>query len=103
MTQSEMLEHVAKEKCEDEPQSGDRPTVNGTAQEKSASRSSNTAPTRSSEATSETLHEQAKSWDPQPPKVLMEDPDAIPLELLTQIQLYATNEYVCSLLWAVFY
>ncbi|KAI0700770.1 alpha/beta-hydrolase [Cytidiella melzeri] len=31
-------------------------------------------------------------WEPKPPKVLMEDPDAQPLELRGQIQLYATNE-----------
>lgn len=31
-------------------------------------------------------------WVPKPPKVLMEDPNATPLELLSQIQLYATNE-----------
>ncbi|RDB22775.1 AB hydrolase superfamily protein C4A8.06c [Hypsizygus marmoreus] len=31
-------------------------------------------------------------WEPKPPKVLMEDPDAIPLELRAQIQLYATTE-----------
>lgn len=30
--------------------------------------------------------------EPKPPKVLMEDPEAIPLELCSQIQLYATNE-----------
>lgn len=31
-------------------------------------------------------------WEPKPPKVLMNDPDAKPLELRSQIQLYATNE-----------
>ena len=31
-------------------------------------------------------------WEPKPPKVLMNDPDATPLELRSQIQLYATNE-----------
>jgi hypothetical protein len=31
-------------------------------------------------------------WEPKPPKVLMEDPQATPLELRSQIQLYATNE-----------
>ena len=33
-------------------------------------------------------------WEPKPPKVLMEDPNATPLELLAQIQLYATTESV---------
>ena len=33
-------------------------------------------------------------WEPKPPKVLMEDPNATPLELLAQIQLYATTEFV---------
>ncbi|KAG5652411.1 hypothetical protein H0H81_005059 [Sphagnurus paluster] len=31
-------------------------------------------------------------WEPKPPKVLMDDPDAVPLELRAQIQLYATTE-----------
>lgn len=31
-------------------------------------------------------------WEPKPPKVLMEDPDKVPLELRAQIQLYATTE-----------
>ena len=30
--------------------------------------------------------------DPKPPKVLMENPDDVPLELESQIQIYATNE-----------
>ena len=32
-----------------------------------------------------------------PPKVLMEDPDSVPLELQSQIQIYATNEYAYPL------
>lgn len=31
-------------------------------------------------------------WEPKPPKVLMEDPEAVPLELHAQIQMYATTE-----------
>ena len=31
--------------------------------------------------------------EPRPPKVLMENPDNVPLELRSQIQIYATNEY----------
>ncbi|KZT13024.1 alpha/beta-hydrolase [Laetiporus sulphureus 93-53] len=31
-------------------------------------------------------------WEPKPPKVFMDDPNATPLELRSQIQLYATNE-----------
>ncbi|EMD40895.1 hypothetical protein CERSUDRAFT_91649 [Gelatoporia subvermispora B] len=31
-------------------------------------------------------------WEPKPPKVLMRDPNEKPLELRSQIQLYATNE-----------
>ncbi|KDR83943.1 hypothetical protein GALMADRAFT_686758 [Galerina marginata CBS 339.88] len=31
-------------------------------------------------------------WEPKPPKVLMENPDAVPLELRSQIQMYATTE-----------
>lgn len=33
-----------------------------------------------------------QNWEPKPPKVLMEDPSAVPLELRSQIQQYATNE-----------
>ncbi|THH16438.1 hypothetical protein EW146_g4194 [Bondarzewia mesenterica] len=36
--------------------------------------------------------EDLEKWEPKPPKVLMEDPDATPLELRAQIQQYATNE-----------
>ncbi|KAI0031668.1 hypothetical protein K488DRAFT_51609 [Vararia minispora EC-137] len=36
--------------------------------------------------------EDLDKWEPKPPKVLMEDPGSIPLELLSQIQQYATNE-----------
>lgn len=31
-------------------------------------------------------------WEPKPPKVLMKDPNEQPLELRSQIQIYATNE-----------
>ena len=31
-------------------------------------------------------------WEPKPPKVLMEDSNDVPLEVLSQIQQYATNE-----------
>lgn len=34
------------------------------------------------------------AWEPKAPKVLMNDPQSTPLELRSQIQLYATNEYV---------
>lgn len=33
-----------------------------------------------------------EEYEPKPPKVLMEDPDDTPLELQSQIQIYATNE-----------
>ena len=33
-----------------------------------------------------------ETWEPKPPKILMEDLNASPLEILEQIQLYATNE-----------
>ncbi|KAL5508275.1 hypothetical protein ACEPAH_5894 [Sanghuangporus vaninii] len=39
-----------------------------------------------------TDEETIRSWYPKPPKVLMENPNAVPLELRSQIQLYATNE-----------
>lgn len=34
----------------------------------------------------------AEEHEPKPPKVLMENPDDVPLELQSQIQIYATNE-----------
>ena len=33
-----------------------------------------------------------EAHEPKPPKVLMENPDDVPLELQSQIQIYATNE-----------
>ncbi|KAI0045124.1 alpha/beta-hydrolase [Auriscalpium vulgare] len=36
--------------------------------------------------------EELERWEPKPPKVLMEDPNAQPLEIRSQIQQYATNE-----------
>lgn len=40
----------------------------------------------------EAADEDVEQWEPKPPKVLMEDPNKVPLELNSQIQLYATNE-----------
>ena len=37
-------------------------------------------------------HYDPNFWEPKPPKVLMNDPNTRPLELRSQIQLYATNE-----------
>lgn len=36
--------------------------------------------------------EDIDNWQPKPPKVLMENPNAVPLELRSQIQMYATTE-----------
>ncbi|KDQ29455.1 hypothetical protein PLEOSDRAFT_1038992 [Pleurotus ostreatus PC15] len=36
-----------------------------------------------------------ESWEPKPPKVLMNDHASIPLELHSQIQIYATTEQLC--------
>jgi hypothetical protein len=33
-----------------------------------------------------------EQWEPKPPKILMENPNAIPLELRSQIQMYASTE-----------
>ncbi len=33
-------------------------------------------------------------WEPKPPKILMENPNAIPLELHSQMQMYASTEWV---------
>jgi len=35
-----------------------------------------------------------EQWEPKPPKILMENPNAIPLELRSQIQMYASTEWV---------
>lgn len=35
----------------------------------------------------------AENWGPEPPTVLMDDPGAVPLEVMSQFQQYATNEY----------
>lgn len=40
----------------------------------------------------EVTEEDLDRWEPKPPKVLMNDPNAVPLEVLAQIQQYATNE-----------
>jgi hypothetical protein len=47
------------------------------------------ADTKSEEMLRKELKE---DWEPKPPKVLMDDPLATPLELRAQIQIYATNE-----------
>lgn len=48
------------------------------------------------ESANENLDIALDFWEPKPPKVLMEDPNAVPWELRAQIQLYATTEYVYS-------
>lgn len=40
----------------------------------------------------ESCKEDAKDWEPKYAKVLMEDPNATPLEIRSQIQMYATTE-----------
>lgn len=40
----------------------------------------------------EPTEEDLDRWEPKPPKVLMDDPEAVPLEVLSQIQQYAMNE-----------
>lgn len=56
-----------------------------------AQSSNNGGPCQSS-SSSAIEHRENDSWEPRPPKILMEDPNATPLELRSQIQLYATNE-----------
>lgn len=55
-------------------------------------------PKLGSASSAETALGRDDSWEPKPPKVMMEDPNATPLELRSQIQHYATNEYVCRIL-----
>lgn len=47
--------------------------------------------------TSNGQHRPIEEHEPKPPKVLMENPDDVPLELQSQIQIYATNEYAYPL------
>lgn len=75
-TQKEMMSHDNNEK--------DAP---GCAE---AARPSDHAIKESDPESDETL----MFWEPKPPKVLMNDPNESPLELRSQIQLYAMNEWV---------
>lgn len=38
------------------------------------------------------VDEDLEEWEPLPPKILMEDKNAVPLEMRSQIQMYATTE-----------
>ncbi|PPR04039.1 hypothetical protein CVT24_010614 [Panaeolus cyanescens] len=47
---------------------------------------------QSSSSRQSDLDEDLERWEPKPPKVLMKSPEAIPLELRSQIQMYAPTE-----------
>ncbi|TFK71796.1 alpha/beta-hydrolase [Pluteus cervinus] len=55
-------------------------------------RASHPSSSASDEAHNNALLRDTNSWEPKPPKVLMKDPNAIPWEIGSQIQLYATTE-----------
>lgn len=79
----------------DEPSLNQNGLQNGSKMPSSDSSMSSQQESRPSKQESSTSQESdASSWMPKPPKVLMEDDNATPLELRSQIQLYATNEYV---------
>ncbi|CAA7260033.1 unnamed protein product [Cyclocybe aegerita] len=59
-------------------------------QEKLDNSSSEKQDKRETQSTSTITH--LDEWEPKPPKVLMEDPNATPLELRSQIQMYAATE-----------
>lgn len=59
---------------------------------------SNEANASGSQSPTEPDMDEIDLWEPKPPKVLMDDPNTQPLELLSQIQLYATNELVLLVL-----
>ncbi|KAJ7284012.1 Alpha/Beta hydrolase protein [Mycena rebaudengoi] len=58
----------------------------------SSSSSSSSSSLSSTGSRAETAESVDVTWEPRPPKVLMKDPNAVPLELRSQIQLYATTE-----------
>lgn len=84
-TQSEMLDSSSTD------------TPGGITEKDDSSRSASNGQD-SSHPSSKTIVEEGDEeynvdfWEPRPPKVLMEDPDTVPLELRAQIQLYATTE-----------
>lgn len=59
---------------------------------KSSSDTSGTKVDQSPEKGSEDCKKDAKDWEPKYAKVLMENPNATPLEIRSQIQMYATTE-----------
>lgn len=73
--------------------SSDEKNRNGNTKEKSiVSRTTSSAPVSS---TSRNLEDdEIERWEPKPPKVLMENSSSIPLELRSQIQMYASTECV---------
>ncbi len=96
--QSEMFAQSKQDEMKqtENPQleSGNDDQLNGQEQthaESSANVDSGKPPTTALSLESDVLGPN-ESWEPKPPKVFMEDPDATPLELRSQIQHYATNE-----------
>lgn len=79
MSQAEMIQIADDEEKEAKP--GDDSAANSPVEGKKPVESR-----RSKEA--------KESWEPKPPKVLMENHEETPLELRSQIQMYATNECV---------
>ncbi|KAF8914168.1 Alpha/Beta hydrolase protein [Gymnopilus junonius] len=79
-TQQEMLEDSGSS----------NPTKSGTSGD---TVSSNSIPTNE-EAMKEGIQEDIDQWEPKPPKVLRSNPDSIPLELRSQIQMYAATEHL---------
>ncbi|KAF9057965.1 hypothetical protein BJ165DRAFT_1424900 [Panaeolus papilionaceus] len=80
--QSEMLSNG--------PREDDLPVGNGHGDIHPAGRDESANNSRTSDASNN--EEDFYRWEPKPPKVLMKDPDTIPLELRSQIQMYAATE-----------
>ena len=80
-TQSEMLQHTQEYQ-----------DINGGSAGEPASSNSGSSGSTMRQGSSSQNEDSRSLWEPKPPKVLMKDPDARPLELRGQIQLYATNE-----------
>lgn len=77
-TQEEMLEN-----SESSPESG---------LQKAAESDPEAARKRAEEISDALERHDLDRWEPNPPKVFMENPNARPLELRSQIQMYATTE-----------
>lgn len=69
------------------------PSKSGSSNNTSTPLPAESIPT-SEEPEKDDLQEEIDNWEPKPPKILRKNPNLIPLEARSQIQMYATTEYV---------